>query len=61
MACKRESISASIFRHFQALFKKYFDLVLIPAVESNYRLPGCEKKPALLFAIIVECIVQMTF
>jgi hypothetical protein len=32
-----------------AFLEKYVDSVLVPAIESNRRLPGCEKEPALLF------------
>jgi hypothetical protein len=33
----------------QAIFEKYVDQVLVPAVGSNRSLPGCANKPALLF------------
>jgi hypothetical protein len=31
------------------IFERYFDTLLIPAVEANRQLPGCDKKPAILF------------
>jgi hypothetical protein len=31
------------------IFERYVDTVLIPAVEANRQLPGCDKKPAILF------------
>jgi hypothetical protein len=31
------------------IFEKYVDTVLIPAVDANRQLPGCDKKPAILF------------
>jgi hypothetical protein len=31
------------------IFERYVDAVLIPAVEANRQLPGCDKKPAILF------------
>jgi hypothetical protein len=31
------------------IFERYIDTVLMPAVEANRQLPGCEKKPAILF------------
>jgi hypothetical protein len=31
------------------IFERYVDTVLIPAVEANPQLPGCDKKPAILF------------
>jgi hypothetical protein len=33
----------------QAIFNKYIDERLIPAVISNRGLPGCKDKPAILF------------
>jgi hypothetical protein len=31
------------------IFEEYVDTVLIPAVEANRQLPGCDKRPATLF------------
>jgi hypothetical protein len=31
------------------IFERYVNTVLIPAVEANRQLPGCDKKPAILF------------
>jgi hypothetical protein len=31
------------------IFEKYIDTVLIPAVEANRQLPGCDKTPTVLF------------
>jgi hypothetical protein len=31
------------------IFERYVDTVLIPAVEANRQLPGCNKNPAILF------------
>jgi hypothetical protein len=31
------------------IFERYIDTVLIPAIESNQELPGCAKKPVILF------------
>jgi hypothetical protein len=31
------------------IFQRYVDTVLIPAVEANRQLPGCDKKLAILF------------
>jgi hypothetical protein len=31
------------------IFERYVDRVLIPAVETNRQLPGCDKKPAIFF------------
>jgi hypothetical protein len=31
------------------IFERYVDTILIPAVEANRQLPGCDKKPAILF------------
>jgi hypothetical protein len=42
------------------IFERYVDTVLIPAVEANRQLPGCDKKPAILFATIFQltCRIQ---
>jgi hypothetical protein len=40
---------ASLACATQSIFEKYVDQVLVPTVESNRWLPGCAKKPALLF------------
>jgi hypothetical protein len=31
------------------IFERHIDTVLIPAVEANQQLPGCDKKPVILF------------
>jgi hypothetical protein len=31
------------------IFERYVDTVLIPAVEANRQLPGCDKNPGILF------------
>jgi hypothetical protein len=31
------------------IFERHIDTVLIPAVEANRQIPGCDKKPAILF------------
>jgi hypothetical protein len=43
-------IEISLWPYVNAeIFKRYVDTVLIPAVEGNRQLPGCDKKPAILF------------
>jgi hypothetical protein len=44
---KVEIVSSPCVR--QAIFNKYIDEVLIPAVISNHGLPGCKDKPAIIF------------
>jgi hypothetical protein len=36
------------------IFERYVDTVLIPAVEANRQLPGCDKNQPFCFAAIVQ-------
>jgi hypothetical protein len=42
------------------IFERYVDTVLVPAVEANRQLPGCDKKQSFCFATIVQltCRIQ---
>jgi hypothetical protein len=42
------------------IFQRYVDTVLIPAVEANRQLPGCDKNQPFCFATIVQltCRIQ---
>jgi hypothetical protein len=52
-------ISASPYVNAE-IFERYIDTVLIPAVEADRQLPGCDKKQPFCFAIIVQitCRIQ---
>jgi hypothetical protein len=41
------------------IFERYVDTVLIPAVEANRQLPGCDKSQPFYFATIVQLTCQI--
>jgi hypothetical protein len=41
------------------IFKRYVDTVLLPAVEANQQLPGCDKNQPFCFATIVQLISRI--